>query len=374
MRNPEVNKAMGLKKGTPDILLFLAAMMLLAMGIIMVFSASYYDTLEKDPYLYLRKQLQWGVIGFMAMFIMIKYDYYRLKPYINLAFAAALVLLGLVLVPGIGVEVKGSMRWLNLGFTRIQPSEIMKLAMVLFLAKSFSKTPLRASSLILGVGPYLLLFGIAGGLIMLEPDLGTMLALAATFFIMLFTAGLRWHHIALFFISGIGIVAALIISAPYRINRIIGYLDPWAHMSKEGYQTVNSLYALGSGGFFGMGLGNSRQKLDFLPEQHTDFIFAILGEELGFVGAFFVIILFFVITWRGYKIALDCPDNFGSYLAVGLTTTIVFQAFLNMGVVTGLLPVTGISLPFISYGGSSLLFSMLGIGILLNISRFNPGH
>jgi cell division protein FtsW len=163
----------------------------------------------------------------------------------------------------------------------------------------------------------------------------------------------------------------LIVQEPYRWNRIIGYLDPWAHASKEGYQTINSLYALGSGGFFGMGLGNSRQKLDFLPEQHTDFIFAILGEELGFVGAFFVIMLFFLIAWRGYRIALLCPDTFGGFVATGITTMITFQAFVNMGVVTGLLPVTGISLPLISYGGSSLLFSMLGIGILLNISKYS---
>jgi len=176
--------------------------------------------------------------------------------------------------------------------------------------------------------------------------------------------------VILLFFAGIATVAGLIVQEPYRLNRIIGYLDPWAHASKEGYQTINSLYALGSGGLFGMGLGNSRQKLDFLPEQHTDFIFAILGEELGFVGALLVIMLFFLLAWRGYRTALRCPDAFGSFLAVGITTTIVFQAFINMGVVTGLLPVTGISLPFISYGGSSLLFSMIGVGLLLNISKY----
>jgi len=361
---------MGRKKGAPDLFIFFATMLLLAIGIIMVFSASYYDTLEQDPYYYLRKQASWGLIGVVVLIIVSKIDYFRLKPYVNLAFYGALALLILVIIPGVGVEVKGSTRWLDLGFTRMQPSEVMKLAGVLFMAKNLAKNGLKTDSFIFGVGPYLLLIGLIGGLIMLEPDLGTTLAISGTIFVMLFAAGLRWHHIILIATAGIGVVAALIIQEPYRWKRIVGYLDPWSHASTEGYQTINSLYALGSGGFFGMGLGNSRQKLDFLPEQHTDFIFAILGEELGFIGAFFVILLFFVIAWRGYRMALNCPDAFGSYLAVGLTTMIVLQACINIGVVTGLLPVTGISLPFISYGGSSLLFSMIGIGILLNISCY----
>lgn len=364
---------MGLKKSTPDIILFFTIMLLLAVGIIMVFSASYYDTLDKDPYYYLRKQLNWGIIGVVAMLVVMRIDYYRYKPYVEGAFYVTMILLILVIVPGVGVEVKGSYRWLDFGFTRLQPSELMKLVLVLYMAKKLSKTPLRTNSLILGVGPYILLIGIIGGLIMKEPDLGTTLAISLTAFVMLFAAGLRWHHIILLGLAGMGTVVALIIQEPYRLNRIIGYLDPWAHASKEGYQTINSLYALGSGGLFGMGLGNSRQKLDFLPEQHTDFIFAILGEELGFIGALFVILLFFLIAWRGYRIALKCPDAFGSFVAVGLTTGIVFQAFINMGVVSGLLPVTGISLPFISYGGSSLLFSMLGMGIILNISCYSQG-
>lgn len=362
---------MGNKKGMPDLFILFATILLLSIGIIMVFSASYFDTLENDPYYYVRKQLTWGIIGLVAMFIMMKVDYFRLKPYINIAFVLTIIMLVLVLVPQIGVEVKGSKRWLNLGFTRLQPSEVMKLCMVLFLSKHLVGTGSRIKNFFTGLGPYLMLLGLVGTLIMLEPDLGTTLAIGATTFILLFAAGIRWGHIILMGFSALAAVAFLIIQEPYRWNRIVGYLDPWAHSSKEGYQTINSLYALGSGGFFGMGLGNSRQKLDFLPEQHTDFIFAILGEELGFVGAFFVVVLFFVIAWRGYRIALSCPDTFGSFLAVGLTSTIVFQSFINMGVVTGLLPVTGISLPFISYGGSSLLFSMLGIGILLNISRYS---
>jgi len=364
-----MREGMGIKKGSPDMFIFFAVILLLSVGIVMVFSASYYDTLDKDPYYYVRKQMTWGLISLAAMLLMTKIDYSRLKPYAAVAFVATLVLLILVLVPGVGVEVKGSRRWINMGFTNLQPSEVMKLCLVVFLARSLGERNRRIKHFFTGLGPYLLLLSFIGALIMMEPDLGTTLAISITTIVMLFVAGMRWIHLIVLAISGLAVGAALIIQEPYRWNRIVGYLDPWAHASKEGYQTINSLYALGSGGFFGMGLGNSRQKLDFLPEQHTDFIFAILGEELGFLGAFFVIFLFLLLAWRGYRIALTCSDAFGSFLAAGITTTIVFQAFINMGVVTGLLPVTGISLPFISYGGSSLLFSMLGIGILLNISR-----
>ncbi len=359
------------KKGSPDMLIFFATMLLLAVGIIMVFSASYYDTVDVDPYYYLRKQLLWGLLGLVAMLVTSKIDYFRLKPYVNLIFIASLLLLVLVIVPGVGYTVKGATRWIDLRFTRLQPSEIMKIAVVLFVAKNLAQKGYKADSLIFGLGPYLVLIGVIGGLIMLEPDLGTTVAIAGTIFVMLFAAGLRWRHIFLCGAAGIAAVVGLILQDTYRLRRIIGYWDPWSHASEEGYQIINSLYAFGSGGLFGMGLGNSRQKLDFLPEHHTDFIFAILAEELGFIGAFFVLLLFFVIAWRGYRIALNCPDTFGSYLAVGITSNIIIQAFINIGVVTGALPVTGIALPFLSYGGSSLLFTMISVGILLNISRYS---
>ncbi|MFY9175648.1 MAG: putative lipid II flippase FtsW [Peptococcia bacterium] len=358
------------KKGAPDILIFFATMLLLAVGIIMVFSASYYETLEADPFYYLRRQLLWGLLGVVSMIITSKIDYFRWKKLIWPAFIGAFILLVLVIIPGVGYEVKNATRWLDLGFTKLQPSELMKLAVVFFIAKIISEKGFKSNSFIFGLGPYLLLIGAIGGLIMLEPDLGTTIAISGTIFVMLFAAGLRWRHIFFCITAAIGVVAALIIEEPYRWNRIVGFLDPWSHADREGYQIINALYALGSGGFFGMGLGNSRQKLAFLPEQYTDFIFAILAEELGFIGSFFVLVLFFVIAWRGYRVALRCPDMFGSLLAVGLTTTIVLQAVMNIAVVTGVMPVTGIALPFISYGGSSLLISMTVIGILLNISRY----
>ncbi len=359
---------MRLKKGRPDLLIFFVTMLLLAIGIVMVFSASYYDTLDKDPYYYLRKQLTWGLLGLVAMLVMMKIDYFRLKPYVNLGFGIALIMLIVVLF---FEPINGARRWINLGFTRIQPSEIMKLCMVFFIAKGLSKRGSNIKDLVAGVGPYLVFLGVVGALIMMEPDLGTTLVIAGTTGVLLIAAGLSLGHCFFLSLTGVAGVGGLILMDPTRINRIIGYWDPWSHAGKEGYQLINSLYALGSGGFFGMGLGNSRQKLDYLPEQHTDFIFAILGEELGFIGAILVVLLFFIFAWRGYRIALTCPESFGCLLAVGITTMIVLQAFVNMGVVTGLLPVTGIALPFISYGGSSLLITMLGVGTLLNISRYS---
>ena len=359
---------MRLKKGAPDVLLLFAALSLLAIGIVMVFSASYYDTLENDPYFYLRRQLTWALVSLAAMFIVMKIDYFRFKPYINFIFGVSLVLLIVVLFTD---PIKGSRRWIDFGFTNVQPSEIMKLSMILLLAKELSKVGPRIKNFITGLGPFLLLLGVVGVLIMLEPDLGTTIALAGTTGILLIAAGLRWNHFFILCFSGLGAVVALILEDKTRMDRIIGYLDPWSHASKEGYQLINSLYALGSGGLFGMGLGNSRQKLDYLPEQNTDFIYAILGEEMGFIGALLVILLFSLFAWRGYRIAMNCSDTFGSLLAVGITTMIVLQAFINMGVVTGLLPITGISLPFISYGGSSLLISMIALGVLLNISRYS---
>ena len=355
------------KKGRPDLLIFFVTLILLAIGVIMVFSASYYDTLEKDPYYYLRKQLTWAFLGIILMVIMMKIDYYRWKPYIGLAFAAGLVLLVAVLFTE---PVKGSKRWIDLGFSGLQPSELMKLCIIFLMAHRLSRPGTDIKKLITGVGPYLAILGLVAFLIMLEPDLGTTLAIAGTVGIMLIAAGLRLLHAGLLAFSGVAAVVAAILMDPTRMARITGWWNPWADTGDKGYQIINSLYALGSGGFFGMGLGNSRQKLDYLPEQNTDFIFAILGEELGFLGAFLVVVLFFVLAWRGYRIALTCPDSFGCLLAVGLTTMIVLQAFMNMGVVSGLIPITGISLPFISYGGSSLLISMTGIGVLLNISRY----
>ena len=362
---------MRLKKGPPDFILFLVTLTLITMGLVMVFSSSAVtaNLWYNDPYYFFKRQVIWSGIGFIALIIFMKINYLKLKDLaIPLIILAAICLL--LLFTPLGVEVKGATRWLNLGFVRFSPSDLAKIALVIFLAKSMEMKIIKMQSFKEGVFPYLIILAIASTLIMLQPDLGTTVAIAGTVFLMLLLAGSKWTHLTALAFAGLALVGVAIKLAPYRMQRIVAFLDPWKYASDEGFQTIQSLYALGSGGLFGMGLGRSRQKFFYLPEQYSDFIFAIIGEELGFIGAFLVISLFLLFAWRGFKIALNAPDNFASLLAAGITVMIVLQAAINIGVVSGALPVTGITLPFISHGGSSLLFTMVGVGILLNISRY----
>lgn len=246
----------------------------------------------------------------------------------------------------------------------------MKLAMILFLAKYLSLNQKKITSFKEGLLPSLTLVFIAFGLIMLQPDLGTGTVMVGTCIVMIFIAGARIWHFAVLGFMGLAGFAALILSAPYRIQRITAFLDPWQDPLGNGFQIIQSLYAIGPGGLFGLGLGQSRQKFFYLPEPQTDFIYAILAEELGFIGGSFVLLLFALLLWRGIRIALGAPDLFGSFLAAGIITMIAIQVMINIGVVTGLIPVTGITLPFFSYGGSSLTLMLLAVGILLNISRY----
>ncbi len=323
-----------------------------------------------DPYHYLKLQVVWAALGIATMLVAMSFDYTLLYKWAKPMLYAALVLLVVVKIPGVGREINGAVRWIGLGPLSLQPSEIIKIAMVVFLARFLSHNPEQVKSFTKGLLPPLGLLGLVAVLIMLQPDLGTTLAIAGVTFIMLIAAGARWGHIAVLGSAGIGLVVLAIAAAPYRMKRILAFLDPWADPSGKGYQTIHALLALGSGGFLGMGFGQSRQKFLYLPESHTDFIYAIIGEELGILGAGIVVILFFLFAWRGFKTALSAPDPFAGFLAVGITAMVALQAGLNIGVVTGLLPVTGITLPFISYGGSSLLFTMGSVGILLNVSRF----
>ncbi len=363
---------MRLKKGPPDFVLFITTLILISLGLVMVFSSSAVTANMKydDAFYFFKKQLMWVVIGLIAMIVIMKVNYFKLKSAAIPLMVFTLICLVLVITP-LGSSAKGATRWLGIGFLSFTPSELAKLTMVMFLAKTMEVNLDKMKSFKSGVLPYLILLAIVGGLIVAQPDLGTAFAISATVFFMLIAAGAKASHLAFLALSGVGALASLIILAPYRMIRFIAFLNPWKYPSDEGFQTIQSLYALGSGGLFGMGLGRSRQKFFYLPEQHTDFIFAILGEELGFIGVFFVIILFLLFAWRGFKIAIKAPDTFGSLLATGITIMIVFQAAINIGVVSGALPVTGITLPFISYGGSSLLFTMAGVGLLLNISRYS---
>ncbi|MGM0501658.1 MAG: putative lipid II flippase FtsW [Bacillota bacterium] len=358
----------------PDWIIFFAVVSLMGFGIIMVFSATSVTAYQSynDSFYFLKKQVIWVAISLAVMFVLMRIDYRRWfnKSWKPIAYLAISIIL-LVLVLLIGTEINGARRWIRLPGVALQGSEIAKLGMVMFTAWYLDKSKDRISNFIVGLLPLLIVLGVVCALILLEPDLGTTAVIGATCFVMLFAAGARMLHLgSLVAMSLPGVIYAML-SEPYRRKRIFAFLDPWQDPQETGFHIIQSLYALGSGGLFGVGLGRSRQKFFYLPEPGTDFIFSVLGEELGLVGAAVVIGLYFLLAWRGLMIALRAQDMLGSMLAVGITTMITLQAVVNIGVVTGSLPVTGITLPFISYGGSSLVFMAVGIGILLNISRYS---
>jgi cell division protein FtsW len=365
-------KKMELKKGSPDFMIFLTVLLLLGIGIIMVFSSSQYASYYQyhDSFHYLRRQFINSLIGIGAMIFVMKMNYQKLKVFAKPALIISFLLLLVLLIDGIGIVRKGSTRWLGVGSMQIQPSELVKVTMVMYLALFLSERQHLMKSFRKGFLPPLGIMGVACALIMLQPDLGTAMALAGTTVVMLWSAGAKKTHLALLIVFGIILVLLARFLAPYRMERFIAFLDPWKDPQDTGFQTIQSLLAIGSGGLAGVGLGYGRAKMFYLPERHTDFIFANLCEELGFIGGATVIILFLLFVWRGLKVAVSFPESFGSLLALGVTSMVGIQAIINLGVVTGSLPVTGITLPFISYGGSSLLFSLAGIGLLLNVSRY----
>ncbi|RDI47549.1 stage V sporulation protein E [Falsibacillus pallidus] len=364
---------MPLKKTTPDIVLIIATLSLLTIGLIMVYSASAVWATYKfdDSFFFAKRQLLFAGVGVAAMFFIMNVDYWTWKTWAKLILIICFVLLLAVLIPGVGMVRNGSRSWIGVGAFSIQPSEFMKLAMISFLAKFLSDRQKLITSFKKGLVPSLALVFTAFGLIMLQPDLGTGTVMVGTCVVMIFISGARVSHFAWLGILGMAGFAGLILSAPYRIKRITSFLDPWSDPLGSGFQIIQSLYAIGPGGLFGLGLGESRQKFFYLPEPQTDFIFAILSEELGFIGGSLVILLFALLLWRGIRIALGAPDLYGSFLAVGIISMIAIQVMINIGVVTGLMPVTGITLPFLSYGGSSLTLMLMAVGVLLNISRYS---
>ncbi len=368
---PGRDSGMERRTGHFDYLLLFCVLGLLAIGTIVVFSASaaiaYHTT--GTPYYYLERQIMWAVLGLIVLAVASRYNYWHYQKWALPVFVVSMVLLGAVLVPHIGITINGSRRWLGVGPLQVQPSELAKIGMIFLFARLFTLNQDRLSSFWRGIAPHLAIATIIFALILLEPDLGTTLAIAGTFFVMLFVAGAKKRHLGALFLSGLPALGVIIAIAPYRLQRIIAFTNPWKHPLGEGFHTIQSLLALGSGGVLGLGLGYSRQALGYLPESYTDFVFAVLGEELGLIGTLTVVLLFLMLAWRGYRIAMRAPDLFSSLLATGFTTMIAIQAAVNMGVVTATLPVTGITLPFISYGGSSLVLSLAGVGVLLNISR-----
>lgn len=362
---------MELRRKDPDYLLMLATFLLLFIGVVMVYSASAALSAHEfgDRFFYVKRQLLFAALGIVAMWLMMNVDYWVWKRWAAVLLLACFGLLVLVLIPGVGLVRGGASSWLGVGAFSIQPSEFMKLAMILFLAKFLSERPGSITSFARTLAPSLALAGAAFALIMLQPDLGTGTVLMGTVIVMLFAAGSRMAHLVSLGLVGLAGFVALIAAAPYRIQRIVAFLDPWQDPQGAGYQLIQSLYAIGPGGLLGLGLGQSVQKFSYLPEPQTDFIFSILAEELGFVGGSFVLLLYAILAWRGMRAAMLAPDFFGSLVAVGIVAMLMIQVVINIGVVTGLFPVTGITLPFLSYGGSSLTIVLTAMGILLNITR-----
>ena len=356
---------------SPDIVIFLLALALLSIGVVMVFSASSVTARATygDTYYFLKRPIAWAGMGIMAMVITMQIDYNGWRKLAWPAFIVALLLLIAVLLPGLGMTIRGSRRWIDIGPIPFQPSEAAKIAMVLFMANLLSNRIGRIHQFSRGLLAPLIFIGIVFGLIVLEPDFGTAGTVVAVSLVMLFAAGANIFHLVSLAALGLPGLGAMAIAAPYRARRFLAFLHPWEDPLGSGFHIIQSLLALGSGGLFGVGLGRSRQKFLYLPMQHTDFIFAIIGEELGFVGAASVLVLYFLFAWRGLRIAIATQDAFGKLLAVGITSMIVFQAIVNIGVVSGALPITGITLPLISSGGSSLVTTLAAIGVLLNISK-----
>jgi len=343
--------------------------LILGFGGIMIYSTSaiYAEEAHGDSFFYLKRHLTWIVLGLIGMFLAWKVDYHIWRRYSKPLFFVSVGLLIMVYMPGIGRSAGGARRWLSLGGFGFQPSELAKLALIIYLSDILTRKQRWVQEFWKGLVPPLVIIGIMVGLILLQPDLGTSMSMAIVAFIILFIAGVKWQYLVTLGLSALPFLFVFICSAPYRWNRIMVFLHPWKDPQGTGFQIIQSYLALGSGGIWGVGLGNSRQKLFYLPAAHTDFIFSIIGEELGVLGSLAILILFALLLFLGVVICLRALDLFGHFLALGIVTTISLQTIINIGVVTGSLPTKGLPLPFISYGGSCMLVYLVAVGILLNI-------
>jgi cell division protein FtsW len=354
-----------------DWLLFLTILVLVLFGFVMVYSSSYpdgYYNFKGNGFFFLKKQIVAGVLGFVAMIITSFIDY-RIYRKLNKVFLGIIILAGFSLFTTVGTTANGAQRWIRIGGISIQPSEIIKVTAIVYMAYFLEKNNKFIKKFGRGYIPVLVMIGVFSGIIIIQNDLSTSFVLALTLGVMYLCAGANILHIIMTMLIGASGVAYLIINEPYRMLRVTSFIDPFKYKADLGWQVVQSIYALGTGGLFGLGLGKSRQKFFYIPESYNDFIFSIVGEELGFIGCFIVIIFYIVIIWRGFRIAINASDLFGSFLAVGITALIGIQALIHIAVVTSSMPPTGIALPFISAGGTSLMIFMASIGILLNISK-----
>ena len=358
-----------------DKVLFTATLLLVCASIVMVYSASAVVALDRfdQPYLFLTKQALWSVLGIAVLAIAMRVDY---RVYKNELFVwSVLGVVGVMLIAVLfSHPINGTRRWFGLGGLGVQPSELAKLAIILFTALMLERRMHRINELSYSLLPIGIVAGGMVGLILLQPDFGTSVALLLIVAIMIFAAGLHYKYFIGTVLAALPAVYIVLMSASYRRRRLLAFLDPWADPLGDGFQIIQSLIAVGAGGVFGRGLMAGIQKLFYLPEPQTDFIYAVIAEELGLIGASGVLICFCVIAWRGLRVAMRAEETFGSLLALGLTAMIAVQAFINMSVVLGLMPTKGIPLPLVSFGGSSLLINLLGMGVLLNISQHEvPG-
>ena len=359
------------KKGRQDFSIWLITLSLVLLGIVMVFSASSYmaTLLEDDPYYYFKKQIIGAVLGFVAMLFLSRFDYHLYRRFKWVIVVVPILMLLAVFIPGIGVNINGSSRWLNLRVITIQPSEVAKFALVIFMAIYMSDKKVNMQDFWRGVLPMLAIVGGVCGIIILQPNFSMVVCIVMITAAMVFMGGMRMSHF--FMLGGIAVAAGvvLILIEPYRLERLMSYLDPWSDPLDSGYQLIQSFYAIASGGLFGKGLGMSQQKLMFLPFRESDFIFSIYAEEFGFVGVLLLMALYLFLIYRGIRIAIACRDKFGSLLAGGITSLLAVQVIINVAVVTGCVPPTGQTLPFISAGSSSLIMFMAAMGALLNVSQ-----
>jgi cell division protein FtsW len=353
-----------------DRTLFMLTLLLVGASVVMVYSASTVQAMNRYriPYYFLYKQLAWAVIGFIAMFATMRFDYHRLRNPAVIWSLIGLTTFALLLV-FFGPRINGTQRWLSFRFFSLQPSELAKLSVILFTAAVLERRMHRIGDVIYALAPVALLTLMFAGLVILEPDFGTAVSIVLIAVAMMYAAGLRYWHLATVIIVLAPIATLLVVLKSYRFKRVLAFMDPEGTKLGDGFQLYQSLIAIGSGGAIGRGLGGSIQKLFYLPEAHTDFIFSIIGEELGLIGTTIILAAFALLAWRGLRVSLLAPDRFGSLLALGVTMMIAVQALLNITVVTGLAPTKGLPLPFVSNGGSSLLINMIAMGVLLNISQ-----
>ena len=353
-----------------DSVIFYTTMTLVFIGIIMVFSASFVQSAFKhnDSYYFLKRNAIYATLGFISMIIISNIDYRFWKKNAKAIGIVSVILLLLVLTP-LGIKANGARRWLGFGAFTIQPAEIAKFATIIITAKFIEKRYDYMKSLTKGVLPILIVPGLFFALIMLQPNMSTAGTIILVTFVMIFVAGLNMKFVIAMFGSGVGLFLLLALTSEYRLKRILSFLDPFQDPLGNGYQVIQGLYALGSGGLFGMGLGKSQQKWFYIPEPQNDFIFAIIGEELGLIGCAVVIMLFVILVYRCVRISLNCTDIFTCMVVIGIGAQIGIQAALNIAVATSSMPVTGVALPFISYGGTSLIIFMSAVGIVLNISK-----